>query len=702
MLTAEPAGCPPADAWARDIEIPSLVRTDSRARHDGGYREDIDGLRALAVLSVIGFHFEAPRVFGGFVGVDMFFVISGFLITGIIQREMREGVFSFAGFYERRLRRLLPPLYVMIALMAIPSVHFLLTSERLDYFRSAAAAVTFTSNGFFWLQSGYFDHAAVDKPLLHTWSLAVEEQFYLVLPPVLWMVLRFARGARLALPLALAAIGALSLSLCIWLTLTGRSESAFFMSPPRAWEFLIGAALALDGVPVLRNRALQHVLRGVAVVLILVPVFTYQHGPDFPGYRALLPCAGAALFIWCGTGIPNQIRHPLSFLSILRFVGQISYSLYLWHWPLFTFARFAKPGLVLTPADKTVLFALTVALSYLSWRFVEQPFRARMWVASRRDAFRYAGAASALLLAGLAVGILSSRASSDADRAAVQLDAYNTYDYRPLYRFGSCFAPAGGTFDETCVGLAAGKTNALLWGDSLAAHYFHGLSGHADPQGLRILQATQPGCMPMFEVPAQGRPPCRSFDAQGYFADHRPDLVILSADWLEYARPPRFDGMIANIKGTIARLSVSGIRVVLLGPAVQFKSRLPSMLLRAQFRGAEISADDFVLPDIFALDRMMQAALPAHDGFSYVSVVDAVCPDRQCPVTVEGGIPLSWDHAHLTAEGSDHVTARLLPKLGLNPSNVVPGRVGDANLRCAICASGNLEIPGSMLRIAPE
>ena len=648
------------------------MRPDSRSRQDGGYREDIDGLRALAVLSVIGFHFEAPRVFGGFVGVDMFFVISGFLITGIIQREMREGVFSFAGFYERRVRRLLPPLYVMITLVAIPSVHFLLTSERLDYFRSATAAVTLTSNVFFWLQAGYFDHAAVEKPLLHTWSLAVEEQFYLLLPPMLWMVLRFAGRARLALPIALATIGALSLSLCIWLTLTGRSESAFFMSAPRAWEFLIGAALTVDGVPVLRNRVLQHVLRGVAVVLILVPVFTYQQGPDFPGYRALLPCAGAGLFIWCGTGIPNRVRHPLSFLSILRFIGQISYSLYLWHWPLFTFARFAKPGLVLTLGDKIVLFALTVALSCLSWRFVEQPFRTGSWGASRRDAFRYAGAASALLLGGFAVGILAGRVPSETDHVAAQLDAYNAYDYRPLYRFGSCFAPAGGTLDDTCVGLVAGKTNALLWGDSLAAHYFHGLNGNALPLDATILQATEPACMPTFTVAEHGYPPCRGLAAQmrTYFADHKPDLVILSADWLEYARPPRFEAMIADLKMTIARLNASGIRVVLLGPAVQFKSRLPSMLLRAQVSGTEVRADDFVLPDIFPLDRMMQAALPAHDGFSYVSVLDAVCRDRQCPVTIGGSIPLSWDHAHLTAEGSVYVTARLLSKLGLPSSTV--------------------------------
>src|ERR1700741_4766604 len=164
------------------------------------YREDIDWLRAIAVLAVVAFHFEAPAVFGGFVGVDIFFVISGYLITGIIQSEVRSGTFSFLRFYERRVRRLLPALYAMVALTAIPSLYYLLTSERLEFFRSVAAVVTFTSNFFFYFQAGYFDHAAVEKPLLHTWSLAVEEQFYLALPVLLFAVMRWARSRRLAIP----------------------------------------------------------------------------------------------------------------------------------------------------------------------------------------------------------------------------------------------------------------------------------------------------------------------------------------------------------------------------------------------------------------------------------------------------------------------------------------------------------------------
>jgi hypothetical protein len=284
---------------------------------------------------------------------------------------------------------------------------------------------------------------------------------------------------------------------------------------------------------------------------------------------------------------------------------------------------------------------------------------------TRQAAFGIAGLATVILLAGSAVGLVLSRTPSDADRAALQLEAYNAYNYQPLYRFGKCFAPESGVFGDSCLALATGKTNWLLWGDSLAAHYFHGLHTATDPQAINILQATQAACMPTLNGAAQGNASCRGFAAQmdAFFGDHKPDLVVMSADWLEYARPPRFDGMIADLKQTISKLDQLGIAVVLLGPAVQFRARLPSMLMRAHLRQIEARPEDFVLPDIFALDQMMQAALPADAKFSYISVVDAVCPARQCPLTIAGDIPLSWDHAHLTAEGSTYVMERVTPML---------------------------------------
>jgi peptidoglycan/LPS O-acetylase OafA/YrhL len=631
------------------------------------YREDIDWLRAIAVLAVVAFHFEAPAVFGGFVGVDIFFVISGYLITGIIQSELAAENFSFARFYERRVRRLLPALYAMVALTAIPSFHYLLVSERTEFLYSVASVVTFTSNFFFWFQTGYFDHAAVEKPLLHTWSLAVEEQFYLALPLLLWGLFRVARGRRWALPVLLVVLTVASFALSVWLMRHEGSANAFFMSPPRAWEFLAGAIIAVEGFPVLRNERAQQAARGLALLLLAIPIFSLRQGPGFPGINALAPCIGAAMFIWSGIGMPTRKRGPYSPLRVVRFFGQISYSLYLWHWPLFTFARFSKNSLVLNASDKIALFALTVAISYLSWRFVEQPFRERTLAPTRHAAFATALLASVVLIAGSVGGAMLGKTAVDTDPVISQLEAYSPYKFEPFYRSGHCFNPADGVFGDDCLKPAPGKTNVLLWGDSLAAHYFYGLSKAADPQATKILQATQAACMPTFNAAAQFLASCRNAGTQmaAFFRDNKPDLVILSGDWLEYARPPRFEGMIADLRGTIAQLTGRGIRVVLLGPPVQFKGRLPPMLLRLHLRQAEARADDLLLPDVFALDAKMRTALPTTSKFSYVSVLNAMCPARHCPVTLDDGVPLAWDHAHLTAEGSVLVMERLMPRLGL-------------------------------------
>jgi HPt (histidine-containing phosphotransfer) domain-containing protein len=467
------------------------------------------------------------------------------------------------------------------------------------------------------------------------------------------------------LPAGLVVLSLASFALSIWLMKSGHSATAFFMSPPRAWEFLVGGIIAVEGFPALRRVVARQIARCVALLVLAIPIFSLRQGPGFPGFDALAPCIGAALFIWSGVGVSTMPRSPLAPLGIAAFFGRISYSLYLWHWPLFTFARFSKNGLVLDPVDKLALFAVTVAISYLSWRYVEQPFRDRTIARTRAAAFRIAGATSVALLAAGVLGLFVSRAPSEADRVAQQLAAYDAYDIKALYRSGTCFVPETGVFNGSCLTVTPGKPNWLLWGDSFAAHYFHGLHEVAAPRGVNVLQATQAACMPTLDAAAQGRVACRNFAAQlqGFFRDHRVDLVIMAGDWLEYARGSRFDGMIAELKHTISALNGQGIAVALLGPSVQFKARLPSMLLRAHLRGAEIRPNDFVLPDIFSFDHQMKAALPQSEKFSFISVVDAVCPQRQCPLTVEGGVPLAWDHAHLTAQGSVFVLQRLTPML---------------------------------------
>lgn len=373
------------------------------------------------------------------------------------------------------------------------------------------------------------------------------------------------------------------------------------------------------------------------------------------------------MFIWSGIGVPTMSRSVLSPLEVVRFFGRISYSLYLWHWPLFTFARFAKDGLVLDATDKLALFLATIAISYLSWRFIEQPFRDRTLVPTRRAAFGLAGLSSACLLVASAGGLIFSQTLSDADRHAIRLEAYNNYDMKPAYRSGICFAPPNGVFAESCLSPVAGKTNWLLWGDSFAAQYYPGLRLATGPLAVNLLQATQPACMPTLNAALQYEVSCREFAArmQEYFNGNKPDLVIMSADWLEYGRSWRFDSVIADLGRTIAALSERGIAVVLLGPSIQFRARLPAMLLRAHLRGVEPRSEAFLLPDIFSFDERMKTAM-ASRADSFISIVDAVCPKRQCPLTLDG-VPLSFDHAHLTAEGSAYVMDRVVPLLPKQP-----------------------------------
>ncbi|MDB5654918.1 MAG: hypothetical protein JWQ94_2531 [Tardiphaga sp.] len=641
-----------------------------RASHGLGditrnYREDIDRLRGLAVLAVVAFHFELPGVHGGYVGVDIFFVISGFLITQIIQREMRHGAFSFAQFYERRLRRLMPALYVVVLASIVPAFYFLLPSERLGFFHSIAAVVTFTSNILFWSQSGYFDRTAVEKPLLHTWSLAVEEQFYLVFPVLIWALLWYQNRARLprtSLSVVLVPLLVASFAFGLWLLQTGRTATAFYMSPARAWEFLIGSVLAIEGFPQLKNNTQRLVALVGAYVLLLVPIFGLRQNSVFPGWNALAPCAGAALFIWSGTGAPAVQRHRFSPYRLARFFGTISYSMYLWHWPLFTFTRFAKDGLTLSGIDKAALFAATIALSYLSWAFVEQPFRQRKWLPTRRLALVGAAAASAVLIAVSVIGNFVPASTSGFDKTAAKLDAYNNYDERAAYR-GACFRLDEQPIDMAdCMTMSATKPNVLLWGDSHAAHYYPGLAKLAEAHGFNLLQATQAGCAPTFKPHPLAKIWCQQFAAMinPWFETHTPDVVIMSGDWMDDVFSSRFDTMIANIQETALTLTAKGAHVVLLGPAVQFKTGLPALIIRALSRKADpLPVRDMVRPDIFAGDAKMKAALPNSDRFAYVSVVNAVCPNEMCPATVADGVPLTWDYGHLTVEGSEHVVDRL-------------------------------------------
>lgn len=335
------------------------------------YRPDIDGLRAIAVLSVILFHNDVPGFPGGFVGVDIFFVISGFLITSIILKDIKQEQFSVARFYERRIRRIFPALFPVIAFTLIVGAYLFDASTFSDFGKSIAATTLFSSNILFWRESGYFDAPSLQKPLLHTWSLAVEEQFYIFFPLALVFIHKYQKSRYLLwIGIALA----ISLGSSIYGVFNFQSAT-FYLVPQRAWELLAGAVLALGVLPIPSKKWLRNLVSVTGLAFIIYSIGAYTEATLFPGYNAIAPVLGACLIIYSHRSdwTPTIVSKILS-LRPLVFIGLISYSLYLWHWPLVAFTKYLmfRP---LNGYEKTGLILAAFAVSVLSWKFIEQPFR---------------------------------------------------------------------------------------------------------------------------------------------------------------------------------------------------------------------------------------------------------------------------------------------------------------------------------------
>lgn len=347
------------------------------------YRPELDGLRALAVLGVLLYHFGFG-VTGGYVGVDVFFVLSGFLITSIIRADVAAGTFTYLGFWERRVRRLLPALTVVVLCTLVVGSIVLLPDDFRELGQSAVAQSLFAANVYFWRESGYFAGPSELKPLLHTWSLAVEEQFYLLMPLFL---LAIASWTRRSMAIITGLIAALSLGWCIYET-NHYPTSAFFLVPSRAWELLLGSLLSMVGNERAPGRAVADVTSTLGLGGILASMLYFGPATPFPGVAALLPCLGTAAIIWANGEQRTLVGRWLSLPPIV-FVGLISYSLYLWHWPIAAFVNYLEPVV----QAWWIPFASVCAsflVAVLSWRFVEQPFRRRQLCATRRPLFAFA------------------------------------------------------------------------------------------------------------------------------------------------------------------------------------------------------------------------------------------------------------------------------------------------------------------------
>lgn len=358
------------------------------------YRAEIDGLRALAILAVLFFHAGCGFP-GGYVGVDVFFVISGFLITSLIWKDLEQGRFTFLGFWEKRARRLFPALLVVTASTLIAGWFLLLPSDFKNLGQAAASQILFAANIYYYFNAGYFSGLSEDKPLLHTWSLAVEEQFYFIVPFLLcglFKVTQFRTRKVVATFISAALIASLAASIY---GIKLSPSATFYLLPTRSWELLLGSlvAVSLLSKSFMSQSALRNFLAFFGLALIAISVFFYTRETPFPGLAALPPCAGTALIIWATTHNegedPTWLGRILS-LRPITFTGTISYSLYLWHWPIFAYTNYYT----LTPLPTSYrvgLIVLVFFLAILTWKYIETPFRKKRVGATRFSLYAFTG-----------------------------------------------------------------------------------------------------------------------------------------------------------------------------------------------------------------------------------------------------------------------------------------------------------------------
>lgn len=495
------------------------------------YRPDIDGLRAVAVLAVVLHHLSAPLVPGGYVGVDVFFVISGYLITSIIRREIAEGQFTFARFYERRARRIFPALFAMLAITLVVGYFLLLPSDMAGTLRGALGTLFFASNMVFWrdLANGYF--AATDtalNPLLHTWSLAVEEQFYVFFPILLLFCYRYARQYIVWVLIICAAVSLGGAALLI----ESKSVAVFFLSPFRAWELFSGALLAFNAVPPLRSRSrtFRELTAAAGLAAILVACFVYDNKTTFPGLTALIPVLGAAAIIHAGASGSSFVGNLLQLRPIV-YIGLISYSLYLWHWPLIVLFRYAMDMEPLTSWIPALLVA-SLLMGSLSYHFIEQPFRR-----GARFGRKFVFSSSAVFASLLAVvsfgGLVRDGFETRFSAEVVKLDKART----PAIPLRDCDNRPQRNWCE--LGISTAMPSILLWGDSHALAWAPAIDVSLQNAHQRALFATSSGCPPLLGIMNKDKSACGQQNAvvMSYLLAH-PEIktVVMAAYWSAYFR----------------------------------------------------------------------------------------------------------------------------------------------------------------------
>jgi peptidoglycan/LPS O-acetylase OafA/YrhL len=641
------------------------------------YRPHIDGLRAIAVIAVILFHIDSRWLPGGFVGVDIFFVISGYLITGIVSKELQEGRFSFRAFYERRVRRILPALWVLLVVCVPVSWCLMLPADAEPMGKSALWSILAMANVYFWREvaTDYFAPQSATFPFLHLWSLGVEEQFYLFWPVILFMVWRIARQRARAIACGLALATVLGSTLYAeWLLAQGMSRFAYYMLPTRAGELALGAALSLVRLPSPSRPGAQIVSRvaallGFGLLGISFALLT-EHDP-FPGWRALLPTLGCAALILSGHLAPGG-RH----LALLRWapalwMGRCSYSAYLWHWPVLAWWRYlwGQPNL----SEGMGLLVLIILLGQASQRLIEDPARATKVSGHWARSMALYGVAPALIIASVALIVARGERwglalYSDADRAAwAVLDT----DRQPAHRLKwvcqqHVLIPAN-LVDPVCEwGTGEAPARALLLGDSFAAQFAPMLRIAAELQDLRVRSIALGSCPPLpgsLRSSTQGARAAACDQGVPEILRRANDfpLLIIGADWATYAH--RDPAVWDRLESYLGELVSRNHQVWLLPEVPKFGSFDAECAAKRQRVGDWLSCPEELAPINAqgAVNERLAALAQRLPNVRFLPLHQSLCANGMaCPVTDSSGRTLYSDPSHLSVHGSRHLAAMLI------------------------------------------
>jgi peptidoglycan/LPS O-acetylase OafA/YrhL len=633
------------------------------------YRAEIDGLRAIAVFPVILFHAGFELFNGGFVGVDVFFVISGYLITSIILAEKEQGTFSLVNFYERRARRILPALFLVMFVSLPFAWLWLLPSDMKDFSQSLVAVSAFASNILFWHETGYWGAVNELKPLLHTWSLAVEEQYYVLFPLFLILMWRFRRRWILGSFIVIATI---SLVASQWGAYNMPSAN-FFLLPTRGWELAIGACIAFYFLyrkqkvrTRLFSKSADEVLGLVGLLMIGCAVFAFDRTVPFPGLYALVPTMGTALIILFAS--PNTLVGRLLGAKLLVGIGLISYSAYLWHQPLFAFARHRS----LTEPSELLFLVLAVVslpIAYLSWRYIERPFRKKNGV-SRRVIFLFSVTCSVLFIS---IGLTMHMTDCFGGRTTKSGLSLHAIDEKWKENYG---------LNDTCQGSftlspdcrTSDQPEILIWGDSFAMHLVQGVI--ASNPDAKIIQMTKSFCGPFFDVapvslpkyPARWAEGCLEFSekVRGWLkTNNTVKYAVVSSFFAQYLSKdkhllfrsgellkPNLDIAVREFESTLNELKEMGIVPIVFSPPPANGVDLGRCLARADLLGLNLDKCNFrvneIIKDRLDVYRFLETISKNYD---VIRLEDFVCDSSLCN-THFGSIFIYRDESHFSNEGS--------------------------------------------------